>query len=344
MSAGRLLLLTVIAAEAAAAAPLSSPAAMQAVADATGAALQADAARAVSLLRDVPAASFAGTEREFRSCMEQRFGGRRWHPPASTLSDPFARRVLLAYQAYWRDALLRLTDRAKAEAALFAALRRLLAGDDLPDMDALEPVLATRLRQAGHYSLQGMTGPLRELMLWSKQETSEVRVELPEGAHTTTVMLLDDFSSLGWSDFATCHRRGTGGWATSEALFAVRPRYTSLDDEVFRVTFLGHETQHFADYARFPGLASWELEYRAKLTELALADASRASVLRKFNEDQGDDPESPHAYANKRVLASLRKRLALPADAPLDAVDLAQLHAVAAEELREDSRRRDQAR
>jgi hypothetical protein len=157
-------------------------------------------------------------------------------------------------------------------------------------------------------------------------------------------MLLDDFSSLGWSDFATCHRRGTGGWATTDALFAVRPRYTNLDGEVFRVTFLGHETQHFADYARFPGLASWELEYRAKLTELALADETRASVLRKFTEDQGDDPQSPHAYANKRVLAALRQRLALPADAPLDGVDVSTLQAVASDELREDSRRRGQVR
>jgi hypothetical protein len=317
---------------------------MQAVADATGAGLQADAARAVSLLRAVPAASFNGPEREFRSCMEQRFGGSRWRPPTRTPSDPFARRVLRAYQDYWRAALLRRDDRATAEAALLASLQRLLGRDDLADMDALEPELASRLRQSGLYSLQGMTGPLRELMLWSKQEALEVRVQLPEEAHTTTVMLLDDFSSLGWSDFATCHRRGTGGWATSDALFAVRPRYASLDGEVFRVTFLGHETQHFADYSRFPGLAQWELEYRAKLTELALTNETRASVLGKFTEDQGDDPQSPHAYANKRVLAALRQRLALPVDAPLDALDVSTLQSAAAAELRADSERRQHAR
>jgi hypothetical protein len=345
MSAGKLLLLTIAVAEAATAAPpASSPAAMQAVADATGAGLQADAARAVSLLRAVPAASFNGSEREFRSCMERRFGGSRWRPPTPKPSDPFARRVLRAYQDYWRAALLQSSARPTAEAALFVTLQRLLGRDDLTDMDALEPELATRLRQSGLYSLQGMTGPLRELMLWSKQETREVRVQLPEEAHTTTVMLLDDFSSLGWSDFATCHRRGTGGWATSDALFAVRPRYASLDGEAFRVGFLGHETQHFADYARFPGLAPWELEYRAKLTELALADETRASVLRKFTEDQGDAPESPHAYANKRVLATLRRRLALGADAPLDGIDVSTLQEAAVEELRNDSRRREQGR
>jgi len=345
MSARQLLLLTIAVAEAAAAAPAgSSPAAMQAVADATGAGLQADAARAVSLLRDIPAAEFRGPDKEFRSCMERRFGGSRWRPPAAKPSDPFARRVLFAYQVYWRAALLRRDDRATAETALLATLRRLLGREDIAEMDALEPELANRLRKSGLYSLQGMTGALRELMLWSKHETREVRVQLPEEAHTTTVMLLDDFSSLGWSDFATCHRRGTGGWATSDALFAVRPRYANLDGEVFRVTFLGHETQHFADYARFPGLAPWELEYRAKLTELALADETRASVLRKFTEDQGDDPQSPHAFANKRVLAALRQRLALPADAPLDATAVSTLQSAAAAELRADSERREHAR
>jgi hypothetical protein len=260
------------------------------------------------------------------------------------MSDVFARHALAAYQTYWRAALMQPTVRQEAEATLLVALRHLLARNELADMDALEPVLAGRLRQSGYYSLQGMTGPLRELMLWSKQDAREIRVELPEGAHTTKVMLLDDFSSLGWSDFATCHRRGTGGWATSDALFAVRPRYASLDGEVFRVTFLGHETQHFADYSRFPGLAQWELEYRAKLTELALTNETRASVLGKFTEDQGDDPQSPHAYANKRVLAALRQRLALPVDAPLDALDVSTLQSAAAAELRADSERREHAR
>ena len=341
MSAGKKwILLTLVVAEAAAGGAPSSPAAKQAVADATGAALQADAARAMRTLGAVPVRDFNGPEREFRDCMDRRFGQRTWRPPRSAISDAFARRTLAAYQRYWRAALMQPATRKDAEATLLAALRRLLARNDLADMDALEPVLASRLREAGYYSLQGMTGQLRELMLWSDQETMEMRVELPEGIHTTKVMLLGDFSSLGWSDFATCHRRGTGGWATSDALFAVRPRYTNLDDEVFRVTFLGHETQHFADYTRFPGLAPWELEYRAKLTELALAVETRGKVLDKFTEDQGDDPAAPHAYANRRVLAALQKRLGLPSGMTLETVDVAVLQAAAIEELRDDSRRR----
>ncbi|MEO8674915.1 MAG: hypothetical protein ABI569_05005 [Casimicrobiaceae bacterium] len=340
MAVGKLILFAFAIAEAASGAAPSSLAAMQAVADATGAGLQADAARAIRRLRDVPLIQFQGDDRKFRACMEHRFGGPRWRPSLAAISEPFSRRALAAYQAYWHAALLQPAVRKKAEATLLATLRRLLARNDLADMDALEPVLQVRLRESGYYSLQGMTGPLRELMLWSAQDTREIRVVLPEGTHTTKVMLLDDFSSLGWSAFATCDRRSTGGWATTEALFAVRPRYKNIEDEEFRVSLLGHETQHFSDYERFPGLAQWELEYRAKLTELAQADETRARVLRKFDEDQGDDPSSPHAYANKRVLAALRRRLALPEGASLDAVGVATLQAAAAGELREDSRRR----
>jgi hypothetical protein len=340
LSARRWILLTLMIAETSAGAGPSSPAAAQAVADATGAALQADAGRALSFLRAVQASAFEGLDKDFRDCLERRFGVKTWRPPPSALSDDFARRTLAAYQAYWHAALLEPDTRRKAEASLLAELRRLLQRDDVADMDALEPLLAGRLRQSGYYSLQGLTGPLRELMLWSAQETQEMRVELPEGSHTTKVVVLDDFSSLGWSDFATCGRRGTGGWATTDALFAVRPRYANIDGEEFRVTFLGHETQHFADYARYPGLVQWQLEYRAKLTELALASETRARVLRKLTEDQGDNPESAHAYANKRVLAALRERLGLPAGTPLDAVDVPTLQAAAVEELRADSRRR----
>ena len=335
------LLLCLLIVDTVACAAPSSAAAAQAVSDATGAALQANAARAIQRLDEVPAGEFSGDDRAFRKCMLERFGRTSKTPRVPKLKDSFARKTLAAYQAYWYAALLQPSARDNAEVKLRAALQRLLDLGDLADMDAIEPVLAERLQKSGYYSLQGLTGPLRELMLWSKQENRQVRVDLPEGAHTTTVMVLDDFASLGWSAFATCERRSTGGWATSDALFAVRPRYASMEGEEFRVSFLGHETQHFADFKRFPGLASWELEYRAKLTELALADTSRAKVLRKFTEDQGDDPESPHAYANKRVLSALGKRLGLSPGIALDTVEVSRLQAAAVEELRQDSARRE---
>jgi len=316
-----------------------SGAAVAIAAEAVGAALQADGTRAVRLLRQLPENEFEGADRTFRSCMLRRFGSAAAEPDAGP-DDAFARATLGAYRAYWRAVLLHPETRAEGETALFAALRTLLGREDLIDLDALEPALIERLAQSGYHALLGRTLPLRELMLWTRQETRPMRVVLPEGVHTTDVVFLDGFASLGWADYATCHRRGAGGWATDKALYAVVPRYPSVDGEEFRVSFLGHETQHFADMQTFRNLAPWELEYRAKLCELAQARTTRAKVLRKFTEDQGDDPGSPHAYANRRVLAAVRQRLALPRNASLDAAPVARLQAAAVDALRADTRRR----
>lgn len=325
---------------AAAVASPSTPAAKNAVADATGAALQADAARAIKHLREVPANQFADDDQRFRDCVLKRFGGTSDNSMPPGLHDPFARKAYSLYRNYWRTSLLQPALQAKAEARLFASLRALPGFSKAADMDAIEPLLAARLERSGLYSLQGRTGQLRELMIWHKQDTQSYRVELPEGAHTTKVMLLDDFASLGWADYATCHSRSTAGWATSDALYAVVSRYPSLDGEDFRVSLLGHETQHFADLGKFPGMSSWELEYRAKLVELTLATATMPRLLRAFGEDQGDDAQAPHAYANKRALAAIRQRLGLATDADLGQAGIARLHTAAEEELRADTRRR----
>jgi hypothetical protein len=230
--------------------------------------------------------------------------------------------------------------REAEEQRLTARLRQLLKAPTGTDLDALEPILAKALEKEGLHSLQGQTGLLRELMIWSKQEERVMHAMLPEGEQDVTVMLLDGFGSLGWGAYATCDRASTGGWATETALFAVVPKYPSLEAEEFRVTFLGHEGQHFADKARFKNLKSWELEYRAKLTELAQASATRARVLGKFISDQGDDQASPHSYANRQVLTGMTRKLGLASAKDLVTADAGLVQSAAVELLREDTARR----
>src|SRR5262245_3768444 len=180
------------------------PAADAAVAAAIGAALQGDAGRAVHLLRKVPENGFAPADRTFRACMLRRFDDETADAESSGLGDAFARQALDHYRTYWRASLLRPQARPAAEAALLRALRRLLHREDAADLDALEPELKDRLAKSGYHALLGVTLPLHELMLWTKQDTRAVKVELPEGVHTTEVVYLDDFASLGWSYYATC--------------------------------------------------------------------------------------------------------------------------------------------
>lgn len=326
----------------AAAARASTPAAEAAIYAATSAILRGTADEAVAALAAVPEPAFSPKDAVFRGCTFARF--ERSAPPRllDDTGDPFVSEVLRLYRDYWWHALKAPALRDAHGRRLLASLRALLgpAAGQARDFDTLEPVLDAELLRRGFHAQTGRTAPLRELMLWRRQDSRRYHVQLPEGPYDVRVELLDDFVSRGWSAYGRCERGSTGGWATDKALFAVVPAYAKdggLGSEAFRVVFLGHETQHFADQNRYPGIASWELEYRAKLVELAQAREVSAKRLRGFVTAQGDDPDSPHTYANKRVVAALTARL--DGRSP-DQVGVDELQAAARAELLADSARR----
>jgi len=301
------------------------------IGQARGAALQADAKRALQLLSGLEPSVLSDKDRTFVNCMRARFGS---DAPQRRAARGFADRVLAIYEAYWHAALIRPADRGIEEERLNSALRKLLRAPRTVDLDSL---LQRRLEAQGIHSLEGRTGFLRELMLWGSEKEIATSVALPEGRYPVKVFYLDAFRSFGWSHYATCGRAATGGWTTDKGLYVVVPRYESLSGEEFRVSFLGHEAQHFADKARFKNLKPWELEYRAKLVELTLADTTRAKILDKFLGDQGDDPAEPHSYANRKLVTELVKRLQLRDPKDLYDVDLNRLQSAARAVLSEDS-------
>jgi hypothetical protein len=321
----------------------STPAARDAIAASTGAILQGDARRAMDVLQAVAPEDFVDADADFRACLVDRFGRDAPAVQGDDVTDGFVRTVLALYQSYWWHSLMQPAQREGYEAELATRLSELLSKDSgsPPPMGGIDSALKQALAKRGHHALLGRTPPLRELMLWRKQTVREDVVALPEGEHRVSVELLDDFLSLGWSAYGRCGRATTGGWATTEAIHAVVPAYQDgLDGEAFRVVFLAHEAQHFADKQRWPGLAAWELEYRAKLTELAMAGENLARRrLAGFVQSQGDDLQSPHTYANKRVIDALQVRLGRP---PM-AAEMATLAAAALATLRDDTRQREAA-
>lgn len=328
-----------------AAATTSTPAARQAIDASTSAALQGDAQRTLEAVGSVPADQYAGVDADYRACLFGRF--QRRGPPylAGAVEDPFARELLTAYQDYWWQALSAPASRDALDAALLQRLRGLIGAPAEEDWDAIENRLAARLRERGYHAQLGRTPPLRELMIWRKQTSRPYRVALPDSEFQVDVELLDDFASRGWSYYARCGRGSAGGWAADDRIYAVVPWFDGkLDSDRFRASLLGHETQHFSDLKRFPALKPWELEYRAKFTETWMARSTLAELLARFAASQSDDEDSPHTYANKRVLAALRAQLeargvhaqrADLSDAPADAV-----RAAAHDVLLADSRRR----
>lgn len=320
--------------------PTSTPAGREALQSALGEVLQGDMRAALTRLRGLPDDRFTGRGAEVRSCVIARFGGPAVNDGPAPDLPPTAARAVALYRAYWRTGLLDPAARPAAEERLRAGLVALLALSADTDLDETEAPLAARLAAEGIHALSGVTPPFRELMLWRHEAVEQRAVALPEGVHNVRLVVLDDFASLGWAAYGTCERSYTGGWVRSDGIYAVRPGWEDLEGENFRISFLGHETQHFADKERYGELASWELEYRAKLAELALARTSQASLLDAFVHSQSDDPGIPHPYANRRVLTALRMRLGLAPDAPFSGVMPDAIRAAARAELLADSARR----
>jgi hypothetical protein len=195
------------------------------------------------------------------------------------------------------------------------------------------------------HALFGVTAPLREFMLWRAQYEQTYDVDLPEGRQAVHVVMLDGFVSLGWLGYASCDYWHSGGWATPEKLFAVRSAY-DLQSESFRISYLAHEGQHFSDYRRFPEFKQPDLEYRAKLVEIAQARSTLFDLLAAFSENGSDDREQPHTWANRQVVTQLAAELlggTTPTANAWREISATQLNAAARRLLEQDSRRRERA-
>jgi hypothetical protein len=268
-----------------------------------GALLQGDARQALHLLDGVTA-PLTGKQTTAVDCIRGRFGGAL---PGNDL-PPASAAILEAYQEYWLAAMMKADSSEALQARLLGRLNAVpaMAGAaDHASLDSVSEYVVTAIEGEGLHALTGKTEPFYELMIWKSQETKVYDVTLPEGSVNVKVVFLDRFASLGWAGFATCDVAHTGGWAKPDALFAVRSAY-DLDSETFRVSYLAHEGQHFADYGKYPMLEQPELEYRAKLTEIVESSATTSNLLSKFATQGGDSRGVPHAFANRQVTMALR--------------------------------------
>jgi len=324
-----------------ASAPVRAAEAPDAVAKATlrqalGAISQADGTTAQKLIASITVADLPADQRPLAACIADRLAATVAAPPAfnAQTADAFAEDTLQAYRHYWHDVAMGRQPADLAEEALRAALVAAYGLLKDADWDRVEAAIEARFKARGYGVLLGRTGRLRELMVWKTEKTERRSVILPEGAFNVSITYLDAFTSMGWLRYLSCDRIGTGGWAKPEGLYAVVTAYPSLDDELFRLSFLGHETQHFSDYKRFPDLKPWELEYRAKLVELHYAERISPMLLRGFASSIGQNPADSHAYANGRVIEALKTRLGT---ADLTTIPLADIQRAALEALLADS-------
>jgi hypothetical protein len=277
----------------------------------TALALQGNLAEAASLFRETDQAG----ETVFDAALANRFQKRfveRNEAVAPGSGDPAVDAIVTAYRDYWALVLTGAQTADQGKLALEAELSKALSDSGEHETAAAGGDVFIRvgrlLDDREYYYLDTPAPPLLDLFLWKKQKNRTYRVRLTDRTEEVRVTFLDQVYSLGWKEYATLGLVATTGWVEGERLYCVEDAY-ERSSEKFEVSFLKHERRHLADLKRFPSLDSAELEYRAKLTELAFASTSLATVLDDFTGKSADNPDSPHAWANYRVTRDLYREM-----------------------------------
>lgn len=154
----------------------------------------------------------------------------------------------------------------------------------------------------------GRTGKLIDFLVWKSQTDTTYEFKLNADYIKAPVVMMDDFITLGWEEYATLGKYYPGGWTTKQSLFCVKKAY-DLSSEDFLISYLAHEGQHFADYKVFPKLSSADLEYRAKLVELSLAKKTLYETIDFFITNANYNSNNPHSFAAYCVIRDLSHKI-----------------------------------
>jgi hypothetical protein len=270
-------------------------------------ALQGDMRAALDRLHALSVEQMDGDERRQRACILERFESPNPGPARS--SDPLLENVMVAYRRYWTQVLMGRASHDEGRASLVGALNGALGADAAsPRGEEVFDTLGTALTARGYHSIRGVTAPYQDFLAWRDETRATYTVTIPEGERRVEVVMMRDFASLGWEGFATCDHSYPGGWAETDRLFCMADSYDTKTED-FTVSYLAHETQHFADYERFPKLASADLEYRAKLVEIIESRQTTKSLVALFASEASDHRDVPHPYADHCVIRDLQRAL-----------------------------------
>jgi hypothetical protein len=274
-------------------------------------ALQGDVSQAGILFDELGTTSGPDISHELARQYQHRFilrdeAGR--HGSGSSFIDE----LLTAYRLYWTQSMMAELSATEGSDWLDNSLYKLLNYYDYKVISEnshdIKSSLENAIEEQGFHSDFSFSSPWRDLVLWKSQQRQTFLIELTDRQLAVDVVFMDDFHSLGWSEYATLGMTSTGGWAKEDLLYCVTWAWDQ-NSEHFEVSYLKHEGRHVADFKLFPQLQVIDLEYRAKLTELAFASSTLPRILKKFTDNGSANPNSPHAYANYRVSRDLYRSL-----------------------------------
>ncbi|WP_422859776.1 hypothetical protein ACOKFD_02330 [Flagellimonas sp. S174] len=218
----------------------------------------------------------------------------------------------LILRNYWRKSLLdpkgSFNDILAKETTAFLQKEYTPTKNMEIERDTLGYLVSEYIKSKGYHTIKemGRTGRIFDLLVWKSQRDSLYTFELKDEKIQVKVVFMNDFVTLGWEEYATFGNRYPGGWATDSAIYCVEEAY-DLESEKFRISYLAHEGRHFADKKKYPNLKGPDLEYRAKLSELSLAQDRIHPLIEAFTANANKNSENPHPLANYCVIRDLSR-------------------------------------
>ena len=280
-------------------------------------ALDGNPVLALPLLQIDPSKKIATKDLQFKTNFENRFKFKDDQSDFLETRKSKIDQLLKIYRDYWRFSFLNkekkndtlimknISDFLKKN---FPSAEKLTLNEDSINVYQKKYIASLGYHTTGF----GKTGGLYDLLVWKTEKDTIYKLNYDGKETPVKVYFMDDFITLGWSEYATLGRYYPAGWATKEALFCVKKSY-DLKSETFRVSYIGHEGRHFADYKLFPnlkGVGSADLEYRGKLTELSLYSPDGLYKRIQFFINNGNyDSENGHSIAAFCVIRDLSRVL-----------------------------------
>lgn len=278
-------------------------------------ALDGNPKQVLPLLETDPTKKIAEKDLKFKTDFENRF---KFEEDKSDFLENRKSKIdelLKIYRDYWR--LSFLNKEKKNDSLIMKNVSNFLKTNFPPaekltlNEDSINVYQKKYIASLGYYTTGfGKTGSLYDLLVWKTQKDTVYKLNYDRKETPVKVYFMNDFITLGWSEYATLGRYYPAGWATKEALFCVKKAY-DLKSERFRVSYIGHEGRHFADYKLFPslkGVGSADLEYRGKLTELALYSKDGLYKRLQFFINNGNyESENGHSIAAYCVIRDLSR-------------------------------------
>jgi hypothetical protein len=276
-------------------------------------ALQENVAAIIIKLDSISDDTLNNDELEFKQKYVKRFKKEDEIPQYKT-TDTFLTGVIKLYQDYWKNILMKKFPVDTADAMLKTSLENYLSkyspsGSDKKKIskDVFEYIVPL-LNKRGFQVANGKTADIYDLLVWAKENKVDYVAELPETTTNVTVVFMDSIVTMGWEEYSTFGKFYPGGWATEKLLYSVSSAYDTTSED-FKISYLKHEGQHFADYKVYPHLSGADLEYRAKLVEFTYAKESLYKLITFFIQNSGLDRSNSHAFANYHVIHNLSEAL-----------------------------------